>query len=178
MLYQRFYTSFPSVFPYTLAELRPHDTSDSQFYSFPRFVNHIDDGAISALNRYYGQILPPGRILDICSSWVSHIPVDTNKQVIGLGMNAAELAKNEILSEWVVHDLNEDPDFQSALPTGTSESGDKFDAIICNVSIDYLSRPLEVMQTIRSVLKDGGFAHMAISNRCFPTKVSTTSETI
>ena len=50
-------------------------SSDTVFYSAPRFVTHIDDPAIRALTKYYSQVLPPSNtpgvaILDMCSSWV------------------------------------------------------------------------------------------------------------
>ena len=53
-----------------------HDESpDELFYSFPRKVVHIDDGAIAALGQLYAEVLPPGgRILDVMSSWRSHSP--------------------------------------------------------------------------------------------------------
>ena len=102
-------------------------------------------------------------------------------------MNEAELAANPMLEAWVVHDLNQQPDFSASLGTKASpgkaaskrEQAPKnvgeeemFDAVICNVSIDYLTRPLEIMRSIATVLKPGGHAYLAISNRCFPTKVS------
>jgi len=55
---------------------------------------------------------------------------------------------------------------------GGGGGGEPFDAVICNVSIDYLTRPLDVMGSIGKVLEPGGSAYMAVSNRCFPTKVS------
>ena len=204
-------TSFPTHFPHSLQNLKPYDpSSDRGFYIQPRFVNHIDDHAISELSAYYNDVLPRSgsdpdavgsgsrlpRVLDICSSWVSHIPLgergtstrapeasEIGMEVIGIGMNAAELAANPILSAWVVHDLNREPDFRGMRPdlkSGSAREGQvvsseelskPFDAVICNVSIDYLSRPLEIMASIARALRPGGQAYMAISNRCFPTKV-------
>lgn len=194
--------SFPSSFPYSLSSLTPHDlTSDRAFYVQPRFVNHIDDHAISQLSQYYSDNLPRSqssssaipRILDICSSWVSHIPLgstcknpsvgEIGMEVVGIGMNEAELKANPILSGWVAHDLNQTPSFAASLGSGLQKGkarddskGNKanasYDAVICNVSIDYLTRPLEIMQSIANVLRPGGSAYMAVSNRCFPTKVS------
>ena len=178
-------TSFPSSFPYSLAQLTPHDPSfDPRFYSSPRFVNHIDDSAISALSSYYAQNLK-GKVLDICSSWVSHIPLNTVVVVDGVGMNAKELEANPVLGGWVVHDLNTSPDLEQALSDLTpgkragaqreAEGGgggeEKYDAVICNVSIDYLSNPLSITRSIYNVLRPGGNVFFAISNRCFPTKV-------
>ena len=53
-------------------------SSDTLFYSVPRFVTHIDDEAIRALTEYYSEVLPPSNtpgvsILDMCSSWVGFL---------------------------------------------------------------------------------------------------------
>lgn len=101
-------------------------------------------------------------------------------EVVGIGLNEAELAANPILSSWAIHDLNTQPDFSIASTyqkgnaggQGGGGEGRPFEAVICNVSIDYLTNPLEVMRSIGEVLTSGGMAYMAVSNRCFPTKVS------
>ncbi|KAK8035525.1 hypothetical protein PG993_010520 [Apiospora rasikravindrae] len=184
--------------PYSEADFARQDTSpDTSFYDTPRFVTHIDDEAIAALRSYYDKVLPPqGRILDLCSSWVSHYPPDIEKaaaaapkdgggvQVTGMGMNREELAANRVLNcGRIVVDLNEEPDVARALrdrndPTqNTSSAGDttsqkdkKFDASTLVVSIDYLIHPVEVLRSLKEVTKDGGAVHLTISNRCFPTK--------
>ena len=79
-----------------------HDESpDDHFYSFPRKVVHIDDGAIAALGRLYAERLPAGgRILDLMCSWRSHFPEDSRgRHVVGLGMNAEEMAENPQLTQ-------------------------------------------------------------------------------
>ena len=97
------------------------------------------------------------------SSWVSHYPDDLeSERVAGLGMNAEELAENPQLTEWVVHDLNADP----VLPYGDGE----FDVVTIAVSVQYLTRPLEVFREIGRVLRPGGGCIVSFSNRCFPTK--------
>jgi ubiquinone/menaquinone biosynthesis C-methylase UbiE len=79
-----------------------------------------------------------------------------------MGMNEEELQRNPVLTEFVVKDLNVDP----KLPYGD----DSFDVITNVVSVDYLTRPLEIFQEMHRVLKPGGLAIMSFSNRCFPTK--------
>ena len=135
----------------------------------PRFVTHIDDGAIKALTAYYASVFPlPGpsvQLLDICSSWISHYPRGYDSscgRIAGLGMNEAELARNPILSDFTVADLNTNP----VLPYPDNT----FDVVTNVVSVDYLTRPLEVMKEVNRVLKPGGLAIMSFSNRCFPTK--------
>jgi len=62
--------------PYTAADLnRLDNTVDTVFYDEPRFVTHIDDGAISALNKFYAQEFSAMNkdsldVLDLCSSWI------------------------------------------------------------------------------------------------------------
>ncbi len=137
---------------------------DALFYSSPRRVVHIDDGAIAAVTQVYRELLPPGgAILDLMSSWRSHLPPEVPyARVAGLGMNAEELRDNPQLTDYVVHDLNEDP----ALPYQDGE----FDAACCCVSVQYLQRPLAVFAQVRRVLKVGAPFVVTFSNRCFPTK--------
>ena len=84
--------------------------------------------------------------------------------MIGIGMNERELARNDHLTKFFVKDLNTNPEFKEV----ESES---MDVVICNVSVDYLTQPVQVFREMHRVLKVGGTAHMAFSNRCFPTKV-------
>jgi SAM-dependent methyltransferase len=141
------------------------ESPDADFYAFPRFVTHIDDGAIAAVTALYRERLPAGgEVLDLMSSWVSHLPPDVAyRRVVGLGMNAEELAANPGLDARVVHDLNRDP----RLPFGEGE----FDAATICVSIDYLVRPVAVLRDLGRVVRPGGPLIITFSNRCFPTKV-------
>jgi SAM-dependent methyltransferase len=141
---------------------RVDPTDDGIFYSVERKVVHIEPGAIEALRRTYARLLPPGgAVLDLMSSWRSHLP-DGLGAVTGLGMNAAEMADNPQLASFVVHDLNRDP----RLPF----DDESFDAVVCAVSVQYLTRPIEVFVEVRRVLRDGGRVVVSFSNRCFPTK--------
>jgi hypothetical protein len=134
-------------FPYSVGDMTPMEPGgDDSFYSTPRFVTHIDDNAIHNLRRYYSDALPrKGRILDFCSSWVSHYPPEVEKAVesgdletLGTGMNQFEMSKNPMLKAWSVQDLNEDPDVR--LPQTESRDLEKrLDASTCVVSIDYLT---------------------------------------
>ena len=137
---------------------------DDRFYSEPRFVTHIDDATIEALTELYRELIPAGSdVLDLMSSWVSHLPEDASYgRVSGLGMNERELASNPRLDDWVVHDLNERPE----LPYLDGS----FDAIVNAVSVQYLTRPREVFASMARVLRPGGTALVAYSHRMFPTK--------
>ena len=129
-------------------------------------MNHIDDATIAALTDYYRDVLPPGgAILDLMSSWVSHLPEAARLplgRVVGLGMNAEELAANARLTSFDMVDLNATP----RLPYPDAS----FDAVLCAVSIQYLTRPLEVFAETARVLRPGGRVAVATSHRCFPTK--------
>ena len=143
---------------------RADESADPGFYEQPRLVTHIDDAAIAALTAFYGEMLS-GRaaVLDLMSSWVSHLPADAKlERVAGLGMNAAELDANPRLTERVVQDLNADP----RLPF----RDDSFDAAIVSVSVQYLVRPVEVFAETGRVLRPRAPFAVAYSNRMFPTK--------
>ncbi len=140
---------------------RGDPSPDEVFYTPTRFVAHIDDGAIAAVGALYAELGIDARVLDLCSSWISHFqqaPVD----LVALGMNAEELAANEQAASWVRRDLNADP----TLPF----DADSFDDAVCCVSVDYLVRPIEVFSEVARVLRPGGRFVCTFSNRCFPTK--------
>jgi len=143
---------------------RYDEATDEAFYTTPRRVVHIDDGAIRTLTALLARLLPPkGVYLDLMSSWRSHLPPEPKPtRVVGLGMNAAEMADNPQLDSYVVHNLNEDP----TLPWDTAE----FDAVICTVSVQYMTKPIGVFRQVNRVLKPGGIFVLSFSNRCFATK--------
>jgi SAM-dependent methyltransferase len=143
---------------------RQDESADAGFYATPRLVTHIDDEAIKAATRFYRQQLPPGgRILDLMTSWVSHLPADVAyESVAGLGMNRPELEANPRLTERVTQDLNRDP----VLPWADGT----FDGAIVTVSVQYLVRPIEVFAEVGRVLRPGAPFIVTFSNRCFPTK--------
>jgi SAM-dependent methyltransferase len=145
------------------AYARDDESSDDRFYVFPRKVVHIDDGAIAGLGRLYEDVLPDGgRLLDLMSSWRSHLPAGVRAEVVGLGLNAEEMADNPQLTGHVVHDLNRDP----RLPFGDAE----FDGATCAVSVQYVIHPLAVFREVHRVLRPGAPFVVSFSNRCFPTK--------
>ncbi|ESQ54277.1 hypothetical protein EUTSA_v10025782mg [Eutrema salsugineum] len=161
--------NWPENFPFKEEDFQRFDeSSDSTFYEAPRFVTHIDDPAIAALTKYYSKVLPqsdtPGvSILDMCSSWVSHYPAGYKQErIVGMGMNEDELKRNPVLTEYIVQDLNINP----KLPF----EDNSFQVITNVVSVDYLTKPLEVFKEMNRILKPGGLALMSFSNRCFFTK--------
>ena len=146
---------------------REDERPDAAFYGPPRFVTHIDDGAVAAVSDLYaelgvdGSAGEPRRVLDLMSSWISHLRVAPSELVV-LGMNGAELQANPQASERVVQDLNADPD----LPFADAS----FDAVLCCVSVDYLVHPVEVLREAARVLRPAAPVVLTFSNRLFPSK--------
>jgi hypothetical protein len=132
--------------------LRPEErtkldpTKDSDFYAFPRFVTHVDEGFIDQLTALYREVLSPNtRILDLMSSWVSHLPEEMEFEYIeGHGMNGEELAKNPRLHSYFVQDLNAQP----KLPLEDSS----FDAVLITVSVQYLQYPEAIFAELYRIL--------------------------
>ncbi len=153
---------FPAVF-FDRADPSP----DTDFYATPRLVTHIDGGAIAAVGDLYAELGLDGgsaerrRVLDLMSSWTSHLR-SAPAELIVLGMNAAELAANQMATERIVQDLNVDP--RLPLPDAS------VDGVLCCVSVDYLTRPVEVLTEAARVMRPGAPIALTFSNRCFPTK--------
>jgi hypothetical protein len=140
------------------------DTNDLDFYEAPRLVTHVDEGFIDRLTQLYrSQLKSDTNILDLMSSWVSHLPKEMQfSHVEGHGMNAQELAKNPRLNHYFVQNLNHNP----KLPLDDAD----FDAVLITVSIQYLQYPEAVLSEIYRVLKPNGVVIISFSNRMFYQK--------
>lgn len=138
---------------------------DSAFYSIPRMVTHLDNTALREIEKLYQQLIPEqSRVLDLMASWDSHLPETMNlKSLTGLGLNEEELKSNQQLDDYVVQDINS----QLILPFDDAS----FDAVVCTVSVEYLSHPVEIFKEVSRILKPGGLFINSFSNRWFPTKV-------
>ncbi|KAJ8601635.1 hypothetical protein CTAYLR_008914 [Chrysophaeum taylorii] len=159
---------WPETPPFTADDFRRIDESDDKLFypdAQPKFVYHIDEGAAAALTNYYKSSIPEegADVLDICSSWVSHYPTDFRGRAVGVGINGVELANNQQLVDYRVRDLNDDP--RLPFPDGS------FDVVTCVVSIDYLTKPIEVLEEVKRVLRpQNGRVIISQSNRLFFTK--------
>ena len=164
----RLVKEWPEVPPFRDEDFfRADSLDDSSFYTVPRLVYHIDEPAVASLTQYYRNNIKKGSdILDICSSWVSHYPLEFPKtmgKICATGMNGLELQYNDQLTGgYKAKDLNNDP----TLPYPDNS----FDVVTCVVSIDYLIEPIKVLKEVNRVLRKGGKVIMSQSNRCFPSK--------
>lgn len=143
---------------------RLDDSDDELFYQTPRLVVHIDDAAIRTVGEIYLSRLPRGGvILDLMSSWRSHLPPELKPvRVVGLGLNRPEMEDNPALTEIVTHNLNRTPQ----LPFDDAS----FDGAMLTVSVQYLIHPVEVFAEAGRVLRPGAPFIVTFSNRMFPTK--------
>ena len=153
-------TDFWQDIPFARAAGEP----DAGFYAMPRLVSHVDRTASAQIGKLYRRLLPAGgRVLDLMASWESHLPAGHGLgQIVGLGMNAEELAANPLFAGHRVHDLNLKP----TLPFADAE----FDAVICSLSVEYLVKPFEVFAEVARVLRPGAPFVVTFSNRWFPPK--------
>ena len=144
---------------------RKDEQTDHHFYDNPRLVHHLDQTAREMVTDIYKRFVKDGmQVLDLMSSWVSHIPDAVHlDRVSGLGMNRTELEQNHRLTDFQIHDLNANP----MLPYGDAS----FDLALCTVSVEYLIHPLEIFKEVGRVLKPGGIFVVVFSNRWFPPKV-------
>ncbi len=144
---------------------RRDERDDTLFYRDPRLVGHIDAEASRNIAQVYGRFLHEGmNVLDVMSSWQSHVPDDVAlDSLVGLGLNEKELTENPRLTEHLRHDLNRSP----TLPF----PNEQFDAVLCTVSVEYMTRPPEVFADVARILRPGGYFVATFSNRWFPPKV-------
>jgi SAM-dependent methyltransferase len=144
---------------------RIDEKPDHKFYHSPRFTSHIDEQANKFLAFEYSRLIKPGmEVLDLMSSVTSHLPDDLDIRVAGLGLNMEEMAANNRLDSRLVHDLNKKPE----LPWGDSS----FDAVLCSLSVEYLTNPYQIVREALRTLRPGGILAVSFSNRWFPLKVT------
>lgn len=160
---------WPVAWPYTDADfVRQDEQADTDFFQVPRLGPGLDLDATAALRFFYTELFKqagqgPYSVLDLCSSFESNYPKRlTASRVAILGMNEKELEINPLATERVVADLNEDP----RIPFGDAE----FDFVTINSAVQYLTRPQEVFAEMHRVLKPGGIAIVAFSDRCWSSK--------
>ena len=141
---------------------RLDERPDKLFYTEPRRVKHIDEEASRAAECLYDELLPAGGdVLDLMASYYSHLPKKFGR-VVGLGLNRTELTENKLIDEFVIQDINRVPQ----LPF----ENNTFDAVVCTVSIQYMTRPDDTFTEVARILKPEAPFIVTFSNRMFPTK--------
>jgi len=141
------------------------DISDDEiFYKQPRFVHHLSDSFRTRLTNLYSEyLLKHYIILDLMSSWVSHLPSNISyKKVIGHGMNEAELSSNERLDRFFVQNLNK----KQNMPIEDSS----VDVGLIVAGWQYLQYPEKVSLELSRVIKSDSLLIISFTNRAFWTK--------
>lgn len=160
------YKNIPTDFEFENPEtyLREDESDDTIFYKQPRLTTHIDAKCHENLMMLYEKLLPKeGKILDLMSGYQSHIPENNNSFVVGLGLNEEEMRLNPRLNDFILKDINKDP----RLPFNDEE----FDAVVCDLSIEYVIKPFDLIREVKRILKKDGVFTVSFSNRYFPSKV-------
>tara|TARA_B100000579_G_scaffold315270_1_gene264722 strand:+ start:3131 stop:3781 length:651 start_codon:yes stop_codon:yes gene_type:complete len=141
------------------------DISDDRiFYQQPRYVHHLSVAFRNRLTALYSNYLNEHYvILDLMSSWVSHLPNQTKyKRVIGHGMNENELNSNKRLDKYWVQNLNT----AQNLPIENSY----VDAALIVAGWQYLQYPEKVSKELSRIIKPDSLLIISFSNRAFWTK--------
>ena len=141
-------------------------SDDSLFYAEPRFVHHLDASFRARLTQLYRERIPAcAVVVDLMSSWVSHLPEDiTYQEVIGHGLNAEELAANPRLDRHWLQNLNT----TQQLPLADNS----VDAVLIVAGWQYLQQPEAVAAELLRVVRTRGEVIVAFSNRMFFQKAS------
>ena len=139
-------------------------SDDGIFYQQPRFVHHLSHSFRNRLTSLYSEyLLNHHIILDLMSSWVSHLPSNISyKKVIGHGMNEAELSSNERLDRFFVQNLNK----KQNMPIEDSS----VDVGLIVAGWQYLQYPEKVSLELSRVIKSDSLLIISFTNRAFWTK--------
>ena len=137
---------------------------DEIFYQQPRFVHHLSNSFRNRLTSLYSEyLLNHHIILDLMSSWVSHLPSNISyKKVIGHGMNEAELSSNERLDRFFVQNLNK----KQNMPIEDCS----VDVGLIVAGWQYLQYPEKVSLELSRVIKSDSLLIISFTNRAFWTK--------
>ena len=141
------------------------DISDDEiFYQEPRYVYHLSLPFRTRLTNLYSEYIRNYYvILDLMSSWVSHLPKNLRyKQVIGHGMNDLELRANNRLDRYWVQNLNKIqnmPIEDSSVDIGLVVAG-----------WQYLQYPENVSLELSRIIKSDSLLIVSFTNRAFWNK--------
>ena len=149
----------------TLSDREKIDQSDDmEFYKYPRYCYHLDQGFRSRLTKLYEETISENSIIcDFMSSWVSHLPESRNyKRIIAHGINREELEANKVLDSFWVQNLN----VNTVLPIE-----DNFiDYALMTAGWQYLEYPEKISEEILKKVQPNGKIIISFSNRAFWSK--------
>ena len=140
---------------------RQDEEPDEVFYAVPRPDSHLDASADAVVTRWYDERLPDGPVLDLFAGARSHLP-ERCRDVVGVGLDRAALVRNPQLRAHHVLDLNLDP----TLPFADASLA----AVVCTASVQYLTRPIDLVREVGRVLRPGAPFLVVFGNRMYPTK--------
>ena len=137
------------------------ESNDEEFYSYPKFVYHLDANFRQYLTSIYNnEILNNSTVLDLMSSWDSYLPNKKKyKKVIGHGLNKQELEKNEILDSYWIQNFN----LKQEIPLENSS----VDYCLMVAAWQYLQFPENLTKEISRILNNKGKIIISFSNRAF-----------
>ncbi len=140
---------------------KANNDNDSLFYLVPRFTFHLDDTFRRRLTDLYkDQISSSSDILDLMSSWVSHLPKDIKyNSIVGHGLNEDELRSNKRLDKYWIQDLNTD----QKLPLPDSS----IDVCLVVAGWQYLQYPEAIANELFRIVRPEGKLIVSFTNRAF-----------
>ena len=140
---------------------KPDETDDTEFYSTPKFVYHLDSNFRNNLSALYKkEIKNNSSILDLMSSWDSYLPKNIKyKKVIGHGLNKEELDKNKALNNYWVQNFNTN----QKIPL----ENETIDYCLMVAAWQYLQFPEKIAEEIARILNKNGKFIISFSNRAF-----------
>ena len=140
---------------------KPDETNDSEFYSTPKFVYHLDANFRKNLSQIYQEEFENNcSVLDLMSSWDSYLPRNLKyKKVIGHGLNEEELKKNKAFESYWIQNLNID----KKIPL----ENESIDYCLMVAAWQYLQYPEKIAEEVARVLDQKGKFIISFSNRAF-----------
>ena len=143
---------------------REDETSDAEYCQHPEHIENLDTLALSTIEDLFVRLIPKGaEILDLMAGVDSHIPSEIQPaRITGVGLDSKGLDENAKLSEKIIHDLN------GGKPLPFND--DEFDVALITLSIEYITKPLELFEEVARILKSSGLFIITFSNRMFPPK--------
>ena len=140
---------------------KPDESNDSDFYSTPKFVYHLDSNFRKNLTRLYEEeIQHNSSVLDLMSSWDSYLPKNIEyRKIIGHGLNKDELNANKALDNYWIQNFN----INQNIPL----ESDTFDYCLMVAAWQYLQYPEKIAEEIARILTKKGKLIISFSNRAF-----------